>query len=181
MVPPRRGAVFYRGAPPRLGDEGFRRKIGWAGHDPGLYGRLSVRENLALFGALYGVPASRVEEVMASLELGDRSEVRVAALSAGWKRRVAVGRALLHEPELLLLDEPYANLDDEASDLVSAAIRAWWRPGRVALIATHGAKRVKAFAHGSLILKQGQAISHRVRPATDSTPSVDGSWDDDLP
>jgi ABC-type multidrug transport system ATPase subunit len=80
------------------------------------------------------------------------------SLSAGYRRRAAVARALLHEPELLLLDEPYANLDDEAADLVSAAVVAWRRPGRVAVIATHGAKKVKAYADVGLILQHGHLL-----------------------
>jgi energy-coupling factor transporter ATP-binding protein EcfA2 len=73
----------------------------------------------------------------------------------------------------LLLDEPYANLDDEASEMVSTAITEWRGPGRLALIATHGAKRVKAFADAALILKQGRVVSHRVRTGPYSSEPVE--------
>jgi ABC-type multidrug transport system ATPase subunit len=72
-----------------------------------------------------------------------------------------VARALLHEPEILLLDEPYANLDDEASELVSAAVVEWRTPGRIGVVATHGAKKVKAYADAGIILKRGRVISYR--------------------
>jgi len=66
----------------------------------------------------------------------------------------------------LLLDEPYANLDDDASARVSDAVKAWRAPGRAAIIATHGAKRVKTFADASLIVQRGRVISYRRRTGT---------------
>jgi ABC-type multidrug transport system ATPase subunit len=95
------------------------------------------------------------------LGLKDRRKTPVRSLSAGFKRRAAVARALLHEPRVLLLDEPYANLDDEASELVSAAVVAWRGPDRIAVVATHGAKKVKAYADAGIILRRGRVISYR--------------------
>jgi ABC-type multidrug transport system ATPase subunit len=82
----------------------------------------------------------------------------VGTLSAGLKRRAAVARALLGEPRLLLLDEPYANLDADATELVSEAIRTWRRPGRTALVATHGAKELKRWADGGIVLRRGRVV-----------------------
>jgi ABC-type multidrug transport system ATPase subunit len=96
-----------------------------------------------------------------SLGLGERRRTPVRSLSAGYKRRASVARALLHQPRVLLLDEPYANLDDEAAAEVSAAVVAWRRPDRVAVIATHGAKKVKAYADAGIILKHGRVVSYR--------------------
>ncbi|MFN2526758.1 MAG: ATP-binding cassette domain-containing protein [Actinomycetota bacterium] len=158
-----RGAVLYEGRPVSLGDEGFRRLVGYVGHDSGLYPGLTVRENLNLFARLYGVPSARVDGVIDELDLAPFAKLSVGALSAGYRRRAAVARALIHSPQILLLDEPYANLDDEASDRVSAAIRNWWSDGRYAVVASHGAKRVKAFADASIILQQGRVVSYRVR------------------
>ena len=141
-------------------DEGLRRRIGYAGHQSGLYGHLTVEENLALFARLYGVSGDRARAVLSALDVVDRSGIPVRDLSAGLRRRVAIARALLHEPELLLLDEPYANLDDDAADLVTDAVRQWRRPGRTALIATHGAKRLKPYADARLVLRRGRIASH---------------------
>lgn len=163
LVRPTRGRVAIGPRPLELGDEDFRRVVGYAGHEPGLYGRLSVRENLELFARLYGVRPARADELLEQLGIADRAATPVAELSAGLKRRAAVGRALLHEPSLLLLDEPYANLDDDAADLVSRTVQSWWAPGRIGVMATHGAKRVKSFAHASLILRRGTPISYRKR------------------
>jgi ABC-type multidrug transport system ATPase subunit len=70
-----------------------------------------------------------------------------------------VARALLHEPDLLLLDEPYAHLDDEASEAVSEAVRSWRGPGRTAVIATHGAKRIRSFTDARVVLQRGRVVS----------------------
>jgi len=160
LLPPTRGRVLLDGREVRASDEGFRRKVGYVGHESGLYGRLSVRENLELWARLYGAPAARVDDLLAQIDLGPRAGTRVDHLSAGFKRRAAVARALVHEPELLLLDEPYANLDDDASGLISAAVTAWRRPGRVAVIATHGAKKVRAFADARVVLIRGRVAGH---------------------
>ncbi|MBA2726424.1 MAG: heme ABC exporter ATP-binding protein CcmA [Actinobacteria bacterium] len=158
-----RGSISIDGTPVDLRSEGTRGRIGYAGHEPGLYLDLSVEENLELFRGLYGAPARRVVEVIEEVGLEQRRAVRVRELSAGFKRRAAVARALLHEPDVLLLDEPYANLDDDASDKLSSAIKGWSGSHRYALIATHGAKRVKSFADAGIIIQRGRVISYRVR------------------
>jgi heme ABC exporter ATP-binding subunit CcmA len=163
LIRPTRGHISLDGRPVTLREEGFRRRIGYAGHQTGLYERLTIAENLLLFARMYGTPRERVDETIERLGLSDRSDVQVGALSAGGKRSAAVARALLHEPDVLLLDEPYANLDDEAADRISETVAAWRGPGRTAVIATHGAKRVKSFADASLILKRARAVSYRIR------------------
>ncbi|MDQ3785039.1 MAG: heme ABC exporter ATP-binding protein CcmA [Actinomycetota bacterium] len=163
LLRPGGGTVTWGGIPLNISDEAFRARVGYAGHESGLYDRLSVRENLELFGALHGVDAVRVEEMLELVGLQDRGCSPAGELSAGLRRRAAVARALLHEPQLLLLDEPYANLDDDGAGKVSDAIKAWRAPGRMGLVATHGAKRVKGFADATIILQHGKIVSYRVR------------------
>ena len=151
-------------------NETFRRRVGYVGHDSGLYPDLTVGENLHLFGHLHGSRPERTAEVLAAVGLEDRRDTRVAALSAGFKRRAAVARALVHEPDLLLLDEPYANLDDEAAEMLSGAIMSWRQPDRVCVVATHGAKRVKAYADAGIIIQRGQVISYRIRVPNEAPP-----------
>lgn len=169
LTRPTSGRVLVNGVSVALTDESFRRRVGYAGHEPGLYARLTVAENLNLFARLYGVSGRRVAEVLGSLGIEDRSAQAVSELSAGLKRRVAVARAVLHEPDILLLDEPYANLDDEAADLVTQTILKWHEPERLGVVATHGAKRVKAFASAGLILKRGEPVSYRLRTPMEAT------------
>jgi heme ABC exporter ATP-binding subunit CcmA len=161
LTRPTSGTVTFGGAPVLAAHEGWRRLVGYAGHDPGLYPALTVRENLDLWAKLFDAPGRRVDVMVDQLGLGERRDTPVRSLSAGYKRRAAVARALLHEPAVLLLDEPYANLDDEASDLVSAAVVEWRNPERLAVVATHGAKKVKAYADAGIILQRGRVISYR--------------------
>lgn len=158
LLRPSAGTVRLFGRPLTMKDEELRGRIGYAGHRSGLYGRLTVMENLELFARLHGTGAGRPQRMLDELGLSDRRNTPAGELSAGYRRRAAVARALLHEPDLLLLDEPYANLDDEAADAVSRAVIAWRQPGRVAIVATHGAKKVKAYADAGLILKNGELI-----------------------
>jgi heme exporter protein A len=163
LLRPTRGSVEYNGNQVSASEEEWRRVVGYAGHEPGLYPRLTVIENLDLFGRMYGADPERGPHLLEGLKVAEWTNTPVSDLSAGLRRRVAVARAMVHDPEVLLLDEPYANLDDDAADAVSAMLIDWWRPGRLGVVASHGAKRVKVYAHASMILRRGELISHRVR------------------
>jgi heme ABC exporter ATP-binding subunit CcmA len=155
---PTSGIVSLNDRPLSLRDESFRRRIGYSGHAAGLYPHLTVAENVELFAQLYGAPAARVGDALEAVGLSERAGTYAGELSAGLKRRASVARALVHDPDVLLLDEPYANLDDNASEMVSDAVQEWCAPGKVALIATHGAKKVKAYADGGIILRDGRVV-----------------------
>src|SRR4051795_11642312 len=101
-----------------------RGRIGLLGHAPLLYRDLTARENLRFHAKLHGVAAARVEELLARVEMDRRAGDPVRELSRGMVQRVAVCRAVLHDPEVLLLDEPRANLDPAAADLVEPLIGA---------------------------------------------------------
>src|SRR4051794_18125812 len=113
----------------------IRGRIGYLGHAPLLYRDLSPRENLGLAAALHGLDAAaseaRIEQLLDRVGMAPRGGDRVAELSAGMKQRVDVCRAVLHEPELLLLDEPDAHLDSEARLLVEPLIGPGTGPSRV--------------------------------------------------
>lgn len=167
---PVKGAAYLHDRPLAMPDESLRARIGFAGHASGLYARLSIRENLELFARLYGVASERVDRVVDDLALRDHADAPAGIAPAGVKRRAAVARALVHDPEMLLLDEPYANVDDEAAELTSSCIRDWHRPGRCAVIATHGAKRLKAFADAGLILQRGRVARFGTYRRTEGSP-----------
>jgi heme exporter protein A len=116
-----------------------RGRIGLLGHEPLLYRELTARENLRFHARLHGVEEDRVEEVLAALGLVDRAEEPLKTLSRGMVQRAAVARATLHDPELLLLDEPWANLDPAARELVEPLIGAGTGPGglRTRVISSH--------------------------------------------
>ena len=155
---PTAGTVSVDGRPMSLREEALRRRIGYSGHASGLYPHLTVAENLELFARLYGAPAARAVDALSAVGLSGRAATYAGELSAGLKRRASVARAMVHDPDILLLDEPYANLDDDAAEMISTAVREWCTPGKIALIATHGAKKVKAYAGGGIILRDGTVV-----------------------
>ncbi len=99
-----------------------RGRIGLLGHEPLLYRELSARENLRYHARLHGVGFGRVEELLEAVGIAGRVEEPVRTLSRGMVQRVAIARAVLHDPELLLLDEPRANLDPAGAELVEPLI-----------------------------------------------------------
>jgi heme exporter protein A len=124
----------------------LRGRVGYLGHEPLLYRDLSPRENLALAAALHGLEparaASRVERLLEAVRMERRGDDRVALLSAGMRQRIDICRAVLHEPELLLLDEPDAHLDSDARGLVEPLIAA--DQGRSRVIVSHDRERATA-------------------------------------
>jgi heme exporter protein A len=122
-----------------LPEDGYavRGRIGFLGHEPLLYRELSGRENLRFHARLHGIPApeARVEAVLEGVGMQRRANDPVAELSRGMVQRLAVARAVLHEPELLLLDEPLANLDPAAQAQVAPLIGAG--SGRTRVITSH--------------------------------------------
>jgi heme exporter protein A len=101
-----------------------RGRLGLLGHEPLLYRELTARENLRFHARLHDVPDARVAELLDLLKMSGRAEEPLRTLSRGMVQRVAVARAVLHDPELLLLDEPHSNLDPAAVELVSPLIGA---------------------------------------------------------
>jgi heme exporter protein A len=143
-----------------LPDEAWklRGRIGYLGHEPLLYRDLSGRENL-LFGArLYGIERdaaeARIEELLRAVAMERRADERVAELSAGMRQRISICRCVLHQPELLLLDEPDSNLDAEGRELARGLIGP--APGRTRVVVTHDPERHEAEADQVLRLGIGE-------------------------
>jgi heme exporter protein A len=132
-----------------------RGKIGLLAHDPLLYRELSARENLRFHARLHGVEEARVEALLEQVGLRPRADDPVRTLSRGMTQRVAICRAALHEPELLLLDEPLANLDPGAAAAVESLIGRTAGPARVVI--SHDVEHGLAEADLVLGLKAGRA------------------------
>jgi heme exporter protein A len=139
LLRPHGGEVRVLGS--RLPDEAWavRGRVGLLGHEPLLYRELTARENLRFHARLHGVGEGRVQELLDALAMSARAAEPLRTLSRGMVQRVAVARAVLHDPELLLLDEPYANLDPAAIELVAPLIGARTDPGglRTRVICSH--------------------------------------------
>jgi heme exporter protein A len=130
-----------------------RGQVGYLGHDPLLYRELTGRENLAYHARLHGAPAERVAERLAAVGLERRADEPVRDLSQGMVQRLAVARATLHDPAVLLLDEPRANLDPAAAEALEPLIgRA---SGRTRVLVTHDVEGGLAEADIALGLKGG--------------------------
>ena len=112
-----------------------RGRVGFLGHDPLLYRDLTARENLRFHAELHGVRRERIDEVLAAVAMERRADEPVRNLSRGMVQRIATARAVLHEPPVLLLDEPRANLDPKAAALLEPLIGR--ESGRTRVLVTH--------------------------------------------
>jgi heme exporter protein A len=158
LLRPGGGEVRVLGA--RLPGEAWkaRGRIGFLGHEPLLYRDLSGRENLRFHAKLHGLRGgeaeARISAVLAAVGMERRAEQRVAELSAGMRQRLAICRCVLHEPELLLLDEPDSNLDAEGRELARALIGPG--EGRTRVLVTHDPERALPDADQVLRLGGGK-------------------------
>lgn len=131
----------------------LRARIGFVAHAPGLYPALSAAENLAFFCTLQGVDHARVAEVLDLVGLTDVARRAAGKLSRGAQQRLAIGRAILHDPQLLVLDEPDASLDSGGPELLLKVMR-----GRTAIIATHDHALANRLCNRTLELRRGRVV-----------------------
>ena len=150
----------------RIGDDpqAIRARIGVLSHEPYLYGELTAMENLDFFGNLYGVAdrGARTKELLKEVGLYARAHDRVATFSRGMKQRLGLARALLHDPDLIFLDEPYTGLDLRASTTLEELVRAKSSEGKAFLAITHDlgqglemATRAGILSGGKMALESG--------------------------
>jgi ABC-type multidrug transport system ATPase subunit len=130
-----------------------RGELGYLGHEPLVYRELTALENLDLYGRLYGIPErrERIGMLLERFGLWDVRRDRVASYSRGMTQRLALCRVLLHDPQLVILDEPYTALDEAGAELLDAQL-AELRGERTFLVSTHDPARVAPFASGRLAL-----------------------------
>jgi heme exporter protein A len=159
LLRPHAGSVRVLGS--ALPDESWavRGRVGLLGHEPLLYRELSARENLRFHARLHGVGRARVEELLAAVAVSARADEPLRTLSRGMVQRVAVARCVLHDPELLLLDEPYSNLDPTAIELVEPLIGA--SSARTRVICSHDPSGGLAEADVVLGLRAGRPVLAR--------------------
>ena len=168
LLRPHAGAVTVLGR--KLPDErwALRGQVGLLGHEPLLYRELTAAENLRYHASLHGVREARAVELLGRLRLAGRDEEPLRTLSRGSVQRVAVARCVLHEPSLLLLDEPYANLDPAAVELVEPLIGR--SSGRTRVVCSHDPERGLAEADLVLGLREGRPAL--LAPASETRPAA---------
>jgi ABC-2 type transport system ATP-binding protein len=123
--------------------------------------RLTVRQNLDFYGRLYGVPdvKKRLAEISDTLQIGDMLERPAGALSAGQKTRVALAKALINKPDVLLLDEPTASLDPDTADWVRTLLKDYQRQtGATILLASHNMSEVERLCDDVIMMQQGKVF-----------------------
>jgi len=153
---PGRGLARILGGDPR--DQRTRARVGVLGHGVGVYDELSALENLEVFGRLYRLPGAR-RRALAWLErtgLERVRDARVREFSRGMRQRLALARAFLHEPALLLLDEPFTSLDDRAVALLQSLVREAITAGRTVVLSTHQLPEALELATHVALLVRGR-------------------------
>jgi len=153
---PGRGKIRIFGSEPR--ETEARRKMGFIGHGISVYDELSAFENLRLFGQLYGLPDPR-KSAMEWLERTGLERVRnglVREFSRGMRQRLAVARAFLHNPSVLLLDEPFTALDDRAIAVLQRLLREALAAGKTIVMSTHQLREALELASHVALLTRGQ-------------------------
>jgi len=161
LVAPTAGSVTYGGQPARaLRGDDLRASIGLLAHELYLYPELTARQNLDFFARLYGLQTSAV--VPAALDtagLSDRADDEVGGFSRGMRQRLALERALLHEPRLVLMDEPFTGLDDAATGVVRERIQRLSARGAIIVVATHDLDLADGLVTRVAIIRGGRLVA----------------------
>lgn len=145
---------------PRKRASEIRRRIGYVAHATLLDDALTARENLLYYGSLFGLSRIRdlADEALAQVELDHRAHDRVSGFSRGMRQRLSLARALLHEPDLLILDEPFTGLDAAGCRDLAGRLRAEKHKGRAIILATHQLERVLSWSDRAVILHRGRKV-----------------------
>jgi len=135
-----------------------RRQLGVVSHQPLLYGDLSAEENLRFYGRMYGIDylEAHINEVLEMIGLSVRRRDVVRTFSRGMQQRLAIGRAILHDPEVLLLDEPHTGLDQDACEMLDIVLRQVGSRGRTVLMTSHDLARAAGLAERFDVLSRGR-------------------------
>ncbi len=160
LARPSSGELRIAGLDPAVEGRAIRRRIGFLSHRTLLYGELSAEENLALYARLYRLeePAARIDALLHRVDLAWRRGDLVRTLSRGMQQRLAVARAVLHRPSLLLLDEPYTGLDPLAAEALTALLGELAEGGGTVLLTTHTLEGLGAAERRVVVLNRGRIV-----------------------
>lgn len=157
LMRPSAGRFELNGSDARRQPQQARAHIGFISHHTYLYADLTAEENLKFFGSLYGLDhlKDRIKRALQDVKLWDRRQERVRGFSRGMQQRLSLARTFLHDPNLLLLDEPYTGLDPLASEMLDRLIERFREEGRTVILTTHNLDlRLRAVNH-VVVLEKG--------------------------
>ena len=153
--------VWYGDQNARVSTAELRGRIGMLGHDLYLYPELSAAENLRFFASIYGMPdvERRVTRGLEMANLVDRADDPVAGFSRGMRQRLAVERALIHDPRLMLLDEPFTGLDEASRQTLRERLRVARAAGTIIILTTHDIAAIENLTDASVRLVDGRVAA----------------------
>jgi heme exporter protein A len=157
---PEHGSVRIGGLDPRRSDVQIRQRVGLISHRSLLYDALSAVENLTFFARLYGVtdPAARAADLLHTIGLGHRADDPVGILSRGMQQRVSIVRALVHDPPIVFLDEPFTGLDPLAATMLRNTLDGLRERGRTLFVVTHNLHQGLELSDRWLLLSRGRVV-----------------------
>jgi heme exporter protein A len=158
LARPSQGKVLYDGADVHAHPAAAKAAIGFVSHTTFLYGELTARENLQFMGKLFGLAnlRERMARVFDLFHLRERAETPVRELSRGYQQRVSLARAFLHDPQFLLLDEPFTGLDAASTASLQGLMRSLHEQGKTVIFSTHDFEQGKAIARRLVALERGK-------------------------
>jgi heme exporter protein A len=160
LVAPTSGEVRYGDSTARSLGPALRHRIGLLAHELHLYPELTARQNLAFFAQLYGIGLGvHLDGALAAAGLSDRGDDDVSGFSRGMRQRLALERALIHGPRLVLLDEPFTGLDDRAVGVVTERLRGIASAGAIVLLATHDLDLADGLVTRVVLVRNGRLIA----------------------
>ncbi len=151
-----------------------RRRLGVVSHLPLLYGDLTAEENLRFYGRMYAVPdlPPRITEVLEMVGLAARRRDLVRTFSRGMQQRLAIGRAVLHDPDVMLFDEPHTGLDQDASVMLDTVLQEVAARGRTVVMTSHDLARTADLASRFDVLSRGKIVASVQRDDMESTNNL---------
>jgi heme exporter protein A len=166
LLRPSAGRILYGSHEASIHGAALRGSIGVLGHDLFLYPELTARENLEFFAGLYALqdPAATAGAALERAGLSDRAADPVSSFSRGMRQRVALERALIHAPRLLLLDEPFTGLDDASAAGLVARLRSLGDSGTIVVVATHDLDLAEGLLDRAVFLRDGRMAADAERP-----------------
>jgi len=164
LLEPTSGRVLFHGQDIRRDLKGFQRRLGYVPEEPYLYPHLSGREYLQLAGRLRGLPRRsldpKMDELLRLIGLWDDRHASIASYSKGMRQKILLLAALLHDPELLILDEPFSGLDVNTAMILRSLLHSFAARRKMILYSSHVLEVVEKVAHTVLILRKGRVVAH---------------------